>query len=181
MLSARSQTPIMKASGNVEYPAHIVVCPESALVFDNAETFGTADSMFHTDYSRRYILVLSLLLRRKLSAFWLLCRLHDHGICRSVSLITGILPKLAQKRKIILCVSDCLVVYGTRDSLSNKKNDGCHRGYDRILDGMFLFLSAVIFFLFVGVIRTRNLSFRAIVKKNMASFCSSLQEASRSI
>ncbi len=111
MLSATRQTPIMKASGIVEYPAHIVVRPESALVFYDAETFGSADSMFHTYSSRRYILVLCLLLRRKLSTFWLLCRLHDHGICRSVSLIAGILPKLAQKREIILRVGDCLVVH----------------------------------------------------------------------
>ena len=44
----------MKASGNVEYPAHIVVRPESALVFYDAETFGTADSMFHTYSSQIY-------------------------------------------------------------------------------------------------------------------------------
>lgn len=40
MLIPSGHTPIMNASGNMGYSAHIVVSLESALVFDNAKSFG---------------------------------------------------------------------------------------------------------------------------------------------
>lgn len=109
MLNESRHIPVTKVSGNVEYPSNIVVGTKSALVFDYTKTLGSANRMLHTDSSRRDISVLSLLLRRELYPLGLLCRLHDHCVGGSVTLVAGILPKLAKEREVILPGSDCLV------------------------------------------------------------------------
>lgn len=120
MLNENRHSPVIKTDGNVEYPARIVVSPESALVFDNAKALGNTDGAFHADSSRRYIPFLNLLPGCKVPALGHLFRMHDQSASGSIYLAADILPELTREMEIIPRVDDGLVVHGTQDCLRHK-------------------------------------------------------------
>lgn len=139
MLNENRHTPVIKTDGNVEYPAHIVVSPESALVFDNAKALGNTDGAFHADSSRRYIPFLNLLPGCKVPALGHLFRMHDQSASGSIYLAADILPELTREREIIPRVDNGLVVHGTQDCLTDKKIDGRHVVMTAILTACLFF------------------------------------------
>ena len=120
-----------------------VVCPEPALVFDDAHDFRASYDMFYTHPDGGNFLVVFLVLPGKLFPFGLLDRLYDFHPLRLIALVSRILIQGARHRKRIHCVSHLLVVGLARNGLTDKYNQTSHRYNDGVLDRVPLFFTAV--------------------------------------
>lgn len=143
-----------------------VVCPEPALVFDDAHDFRASYGMFYTHPDGGNFLVVFLVLPGKLFPFGLLDRLYDFHPLRLIALVSRILIQGARHRKRIHCVSHLLVVGLARNGLTDKYDQTSHRYNDGVLDRVPFFLAAVTLLLHVPVCRTGNLPFRPVMKKH---------------
>ncbi len=122
---------------------------------------------FHFDAGTRYLGIGGLLLGCEFLSLGFLHRLNNGCILRVISLISGILLKIASIGKRVHFISDSLVVHLPFNSKARKEYKPCKTGDYRILDSMPLFLPAVIFLLKFRVGRSWNLPFRAIVNEVM--------------
>ena len=78
-----------------------VVCPEPALVFDDAHDFRASYDMFYTHPDGGNFLVVFLVLPGKFFPFGLLDRLYDFHPLRLIALVSRILIQGARHRKRI--------------------------------------------------------------------------------
>ena len=167
MLRTCLEPPVVKSGGKVENFADEVILAQSALILYNPKDLDTADSMFHFDAGTRYFGIGSLLFGREIFPLGFLHRLNNGCIFRVISLISGILHKIACIGKRIHFISDSLIVHLSFNCKTHKEYKPCNTGDYCILDRVLLFLPAVIFFLKPRVGRSWNLPFRTIVNEFM--------------
>ena len=122
---------------------------------------------FHFDAGTRYLGIGGLLLGCEFLSLGFLHRLNNGCILRVISLISGILLKIASIGKEYISSAILFVVHLPFNSKARKEYKPCKTGDYRILDSMPLFLPAVIFLLKFRVGRSWNLPFRAIVNEVM--------------
>jgi len=157
---------IMQSSTSFENSPDKVVCPKSAFIFDNSHEFDAAYGMFYPYPERRNFPVVFFFFWGKHPAFGLFYGLHNGNIFRIVALITGILIQYAGGSKGIHRISYFFVVHLSANTITDKqdKTAGCND--NPVFQGMFLFLSAVVFFLFIIIHRTGNLPLGAVMQQN---------------
>ncbi len=157
MLCMSQESPVMKPGCKMKDFADEVVLAKSAFVFDNSQYLCATNRMFNFDSCFGYLCVGLFLLRGKFLSSGLLHWLDNGYIVGRITLIAGVLLKNALVRKRIHCVGNLLVVHLALDSGTAEEDEPCHTGDYRILDGVLLFLSAVIFLLKIRVGRSWNL------------------------
>ncbi len=141
---------------------HKAVCPEPALVLDDAHDLCASCDMFYTYPDGGNFPVVFPGLSGKFFPFGLPDRLYDFHPFRFIALIFCI-PRYRER---IHCVGRLLAVGLARNGLTDKYDRTRQRCNDGVPDRMPLFLSAIAFLLHVPVCRTGNLPFRPAVKKH---------------
>ena len=113
---------------------HKVVCPEPALIFDDAHDLRASYGMLYTHPGCGNFLVVFLVLSGKLLPFVLLDRLYDFHSLRPIALVSRILIQGARHRERIHRVGHLLVVGLARNGLTDKYDQTSHRYNDGVLD-----------------------------------------------
>ncbi len=120
MLRTCLEPPIVKSGGKVENFADEVILAQSALILYNPKNLDTADGVFHFDAGTRYLGIGGLLLGCEFLSLGFLHRLNNGCILRVISLISGILLKIASIGKRVHFISDSLVVHLPFNSKARK-------------------------------------------------------------
>ena len=165
MLRTCHESPVVKSGGKMENSADEVILAQSTLILYNPKNLDTANGMFHFDAGTRDLGIGRLLFGREIFPFGFLHWLYYGGVFRIVSLISGILLKIAHIGERVHFISDSLVVHLSLNRKARKEYKACETSDYRILDSVFLFLPAIIFLLKLRVGRSRNLPFRTVVNE----------------
>ena len=111
MLRTSHESPVVKSGGKMENFADEIILAQSALILYNPQNLDTANGMFHFDAGARNLGIGSFLLVCKVFPPGFLHRLYYGGVFRTVSLISGILLKIAHIGERVHLISNFLVVH----------------------------------------------------------------------
>ena len=162
---------IMESSTRFKDSSDKVISSEPALVFGYSHAFGTSYSMLDPYPEGGYLPVMFFLLWSKLSTLWFLQRLYNNHLLRLVPLVSGILVQYTGRRERIHRLGDLLIMCLSAKTWTDKQHKAAGSDDQGILKGMLLFLSAVIFLLFVRIDRTGYFSLCAVMQQNGRLSC----------
>jgi hypothetical protein len=157
---------IMYRRTGSKYSLNKVVCSEPALVFDYSHAFGTSYGVLHPYPERRDFPVVFFFLCGKFLSFGLFHRLYNGNPIRTISLISSVLIQYAGIWKRIHGVSYLFIMYLSTKTRADKKQQAAGGSDYGILEGVFLFLTTVIFLLIIRINRARNLPLSAVMQQN---------------
>lgn len=167
MLYASLESPVVQSGGNMKNPADEVSFSQPAFILHNSKNLDSAYCMLDLDSGSGYLRVRCLLLGREFLASGLLHGLYDVRVLRAVSLISGVLLKIAGIGEGIHGVRNLLVMHLSLHSGACKENKSCQCGDYGVLHRMSFLLATVILGLPVRVCRTRNLPLGTVVDEVM--------------